>query len=95
MIHAVEKPEDLGTSAHELFEVLYKNSKSSGELVASVNSWVDVRDIAQAHVVALQKPKAGGERILVSVGKALLVFLFHPGLKFLARKSRTLHLARL
>jgi len=64
VIHAVEKLEDLNTSTLQWFKVLYENSKSDKDLVASVNSWVDVRDIAEAHVVALEKPGAGGERIL-------------------------------
>lgn len=69
MIHGVEKPEDLNTSDHEWFDALYRNTKSDEEVVASVNAWVDVRDIAEAHVVALEKPEAGGERILFSAGK--------------------------
>lgn len=32
------------------------------------SSYVDVRDLALAHVLALQKPEAGGERIIVSAG---------------------------
>ncbi|EKM78748.1 hypothetical protein AGABI1DRAFT_107237 [Agaricus bisporus var. burnettii JB137-S8] len=32
------------------------------------NCWVDVREVALAHVLALQKPEAGGERLIVSVG---------------------------
>ena len=51
--------------------MLYETSesKSDEELVAGVNSWVDVRDIARAHVVALEKAEAGGQRILFSAGK--------------------------
>ncbi|EKM78750.1 hypothetical protein AGABI1DRAFT_121174 [Agaricus bisporus var. burnettii JB137-S8] len=30
--------------------------------------WVDVRDLALAHMLALQKPNAGGERLLISAG---------------------------
>ncbi|XP_006459379.1 hypothetical protein AGABI2DRAFT_65374 [Agaricus bisporus var. bisporus H97] len=30
--------------------------------------WVDVRDLALAHMLALQKPDAGGERLLISAG---------------------------
>ena len=30
--------------------------------------WIDVRDLAEAHVLAIQKPEAGGERIIVSQG---------------------------
>ena len=32
-------------------------------------SWVDVRDVALAHVLSLEKAAAGGERIIVSAGK--------------------------
>ena len=32
------------------------------------NAWVDVRDVALAHVLALKKPDAGGERIVVCSG---------------------------
>jgi hypothetical protein len=31
--------------------------------------WVDVRDAALAHVLALEKKEAGGERILLSSGE--------------------------
>ena len=68
-MHAIEKPEDLNTSALELFGVLFKNTKNDESVVAGRYSWVDVRDIAEAHVVALEKPEAGGERILFSAGK--------------------------
>ena len=30
--------------------------------------WVDVRDIAEAHVRALQRPKAGGSRYIIAAG---------------------------
>ncbi|KAJ3561372.1 hypothetical protein NP233_g10238 [Leucocoprinus birnbaumii] len=36
--------------------------------VTTFNSYVDVRDVALAHVLALQKPEAGGQRIIVSAG---------------------------
>ena len=31
--------------------------------------WVDVRDVALAHALVLEKPDAGGERIVVAAGK--------------------------
>ena len=31
-------------------------------------SWVDVRDTALAHVLALEKDEAGGQRIITSAG---------------------------
>ncbi|KAG2007013.1 D-lactaldehyde dehydrogenase [Coprinopsis cinerea AmutBmut pab1-1] len=36
--------------------------------VSKGSSWVDVRDVAQAHVLALENEKAGGERIIVAEG---------------------------
>lgn len=32
------------------------------------HAWVDVRDVSEAHVLALEVPAAGGERIIVSGG---------------------------
>ena len=32
--------------------------------------WVDVRDIAQAHTLALQKEEASGNRFIISAGAA-------------------------
>ena len=69
MIHAVEKPQHLNTSVFEWYKVLYDNSRTDEALVTSANAWVDVRDIAEAHVIALEKPEAGGERILFTAGK--------------------------
>ncbi|KAF5311861.1 hypothetical protein D9619_003774 [Psilocybe cf. subviscida] len=36
------------------------------ELLAGSYLWIDVRDVALAHVLALEEPEAGGERIIVS-----------------------------
>ena len=35
-------------------------------LIGFSNDFVDVRDVALAHVLALETPEAGGERIIVS-----------------------------
>jgi len=37
------------------------------EALEAGSSYVDVRDLAQAHVKAIQKEKAAGERIIISV----------------------------
>lgn len=34
-------------------------------------SWIDVRDLAEYHALALEKEEAGGERIIVSAGSYL------------------------
>ncbi|KAF8989796.1 D-lactaldehyde dehydrogenase [Cyathus striatus] len=40
------------------------------ETLEEVHGWVDVRDLADAHVTALEKGDAGGERITVAAGRA-------------------------
>jgi nucleoside-diphosphate-sugar epimerase len=46
--------------------------KSMDTLATSGSAWIDVRDLAQARVLAIEKSEAGGERIIVS--QALLVW---------------------
>jgi nucleoside-diphosphate-sugar epimerase len=43
--------------------------KSDDFLIGPGNAWVDVRDLAKAHVLAAQREEAGGERIVVAGGK--------------------------
>ena len=33
--------------------------------------WVDVRDLAHAHTLALKTPEAGGERFIIRGGRAV------------------------
>ena len=55
-------------------------------------AWVDVRDIAMAHVIALEQEEAGGERIIVSAGmtKSRLA-----SLQYLTVEFRVICMARL
>ena len=49
-----------------MFNVFFKpEALTETELLSGV-SWIDVRDVAEAHTVALEKEAAGDERILVS-----------------------------
>lgn len=32
-------------------------------------SWVDVRDVAESHLLALERKEASGQRLIVSAGK--------------------------
>lgn len=44
---------------------------ATNEFLASTGTcWIDVRDLANAHVLSLEKEAAGGERIIVSAGTA-------------------------
>ncbi|RDX46677.1 NAD(P)-binding protein [Lentinus brumalis] len=72
---AVREVREKGREASQI--ETYRASKTLAERAAwewydvHVNtgtSWVDVRDVAEAHVLALLKPEAGGERIVVTSG---------------------------
>ncbi|KAJ7354212.1 hypothetical protein DFH08DRAFT_854411 [Mycena albidolilacea] len=59
-------PAALGTSARQFYTMLTEESSPATRHTGS--SWVDVRDLGRAHVLALLKAQAGGERIIVSAG---------------------------
>ncbi|KAJ7202445.1 NAD-P-binding protein [Mycena rebaudengoi] len=65
-IHEVPTSADLNVSARDFYLRLTQPSEPKTLLTGSC--WVDVRDLGRAHVLALQKPDAGGERIIVSAG---------------------------
>lgn len=62
VVHPVSKVEDLNESNAMLWQVT-----SGGNLpVARVPFWVDVRDLAEAHVEALLRPEVGNRRFVVA-----------------------------
>ncbi|KAJ7076683.1 D-lactaldehyde dehydrogenase [Mycena belliarum] len=63
VIHAVTSPDALNTSTRAMYDVFTKPDSASGG-----GCWVDVRDLALAHVSALQSELAGGERIIIAAG---------------------------
>ncbi|KAI0696533.1 NAD(P)-binding protein [Cytidiella melzeri] len=67
-LHDVASPENLNTSLQGVYDAIIKGGMSDGELAAFRGSWVDVRDVADAHVLSLQKEEAGGQRITIASG---------------------------
>ncbi|KAF8155208.1 NAD-P-binding protein [Mycena galopus ATCC 62051] len=63
VIHDVSSPEALNTSARAMYRAFTKPEASAGG-----GCWIDVRDLALAHVRALEKEGAGGERIIITAG---------------------------
>jgi len=55
--------------------VMSETPKSKEALSGSL-AWVDVRDTALGHVLALEKPEAAGQRIITAAGR--LWFFFQP-----------------
>ncbi|KIK63983.1 hypothetical protein GYMLUDRAFT_40198 [Collybiopsis luxurians FD-317 M1] len=72
VIHDISSPSALGTSAADWYNAVVRpdsGGKSLESLATGGGGFVDVRDIALAHVLALQKEKAGGERLIISQGE--------------------------
>ncbi|KAI0766552.1 NAD-P-binding protein [Irpex lacteus] len=68
ILHEVVDPMKLNMSMLEYFISVVAGARSNEELFAINNSWVDVRDAAEAHALALQKEEAAGQRLLVVAG---------------------------
>jgi len=67
IIHDVPSPDKLNTSVNNFLQVL-KGAKTDEELAQSAGCWVDVRDVADAHVKAIQVEAASGRRFIASAG---------------------------
>lgn len=70
VINDVTDSSSLRTSMRWFYDNVVDPTKSaevgSNSLVGTGNSWVDVRDVAKAHRLALEKEEAGDERIVIS-----------------------------
>ncbi|KAF9813505.1 hypothetical protein IEO21_05542 [Rhodonia placenta] len=67
-IHEVGAPESLNESMHDWFHSVLKGSKDPKQLSTIGSCWIDVRDLAEAHVLAIKKEEAGSNRIIISEG---------------------------
>lgn len=67
--HHLNSLSDINTSNQRFVDLI--QGKWKDEILPSigVNFWVDVRDVALAHVVAFEKPEAGGQRFFCIAGK--------------------------
>jgi len=69
-IHQVSSPSSLNTSVASLHALIHKKPEELTEayLLAPNSNFVDVRDVALAHVRALEVEEAGGQRFIASGG---------------------------
>ncbi|KAI6014010.1 hypothetical protein BKA83DRAFT_4352899 [Pisolithus microcarpus] len=71
-IHEVANPTSLNFSARLFYNHVADPAKSDEvakqSLSNTVYTWIDVRDLGEAHRRALETPEAGGERIIASAG---------------------------
>lgn len=68
-IQEVKSSSSLNYSLAMWYNTVVVDKTSSKEFFSGPQAWVDVRDLALAHVLSLETPEAGGERILISAGK--------------------------
>ncbi|KAF9232840.1 hypothetical protein BU15DRAFT_67091 [Melanogaster broomeanus] len=71
-IHEVTTPSSLNTSAASFYNYVADSEKANtagNDFLANTGTcWIDVRDLAEAHALALETEAAGGERFIVSAG---------------------------
>ncbi|KNZ74715.1 NADPH-dependent methylglyoxal reductase GRE2 [Termitomyces sp. J132] len=67
-IHELESPDALNTSLRQWYDAVLGNNQNETFLKVQGSAYIDVRDVAEAHTLALEKEAAGGERIIISVG---------------------------
>ncbi|KZV76077.1 NAD-P-binding protein [Peniophora sp. CONT] len=68
-IHEVSSLDNLNESLKQLYDVLYKNTMDTKALSENWSQWVNVRDVAKAHMLAAKTPAAGGERFILNYEK--------------------------
>ncbi|KAJ3820713.1 hypothetical protein F5880DRAFT_1615323 [Lentinula raphanica] len=70
--HDVSTPSELGLSAGYFYSMIVDHSDAGGntpeELRSAGGCWIDVRDFAEAQVLALQKDNVANERVIVCAG---------------------------
>lgn len=67
VVHYINDLDGLNTSNERIRDIAFGKAKDGCPLTG-VFLWVDVRDLALAHVLAMEKPEAAGQRFLVSPG---------------------------
>ena len=64
----MSSPSSLNTSMKVWYEKIVGDTPKTKEELSESYSYVDVRDTALGHVLALEKDAAGGERIITACG---------------------------
>jgi len=68
IIHQCSSPQSINTSIASFYQLIVTHEKDAATATQPGGNWVDVRDVALAHVEALVRPQAGGERFAIAVG---------------------------
>ena len=66
----------MGAALGLWYEMVVADSPKTKETLSESNSWVDVRDTALGHVLALEKDAAGGQRIITASGARHIILIY-------------------
>ncbi|EIW84521.1 D-lactaldehyde dehydrogenase [Coniophora puteana RWD-64-598 SS2] len=68
-MHPISSPESLNASCAYMYNALIEgNFQGANPHLSPGHGWVNIRDVAEAHVRALERPVASGEKIILSAG---------------------------
>ncbi|PMB72614.1 putative NADPH-dependent methylglyoxal reductase GRP2 [Beauveria bassiana] len=67
--HHIQSADAINTSNERVVELLRGKWKTQLPETGTMVLWIDVRDVAAAHVRALERPEAGGKRLFVVGGR--------------------------
>ncbi|KAI0076359.1 NAD-P-binding protein [Panus rudis PR-1116 ss-1] len=82
VIHEVPEPSALNTSVDMVYRNVFKGEADKETIATFSGSWVDARDVAEAHVQALKKEEAGGNRFVNSAGEFTYQDIINAARKF-------------
>jgi nucleoside-diphosphate-sugar epimerase len=68
IVHHLNSLSAINTSNERFVALIQGKWKADGPPAGGVSLWVDVRDVALAHVAAFEKPEAGGKRFFCTAG---------------------------
>lgn len=68
VVHHLATLDSINTSNERVVALLQGKWKSEIPSGGPVSLWIDVRDTARAHVLAMEKPEAGGHRLFATPG---------------------------
>lgn len=69
VVHHLATVDTINASNDRLVKLLRGEWKNEVPAIGPVDIWVDVRDVATAHVLAFEKPELGGKRLFATAGR--------------------------
>lgn len=69
VVHYLATLDAINTSNGRVVSMLRGDWKSEIPATGGVPYWVDVRDVADAHIIAMDKPECGGQRLFTLAGE--------------------------